>query len=146
MSAKAFVDTNVLVYAHDSSAGAKHERAAALVEQLWDERSGVLSTQVLQEFYVSIRRKVARPLPLDEARRLVDDYRRWELVVNDGESVVGAIDLERRYGISFWDAMIVHAAVASGAAVLYSEDLNHGQRYDEVEVRNPFRDDASAAE
>lgn len=137
MSDRFFVDTNLLVYAHDLSAGAKHQKARDLIERLWHERSGVLSTQVLQELYVSLR-KARHPLPAAEAREIVAEYLRWEIVVNTGVSVLEAADLEDRYRLSFWDALIVHAAAASGAETLYSEDLSHGQVYGAVRVVNPF--------
>jgi predicted nucleic acid-binding protein len=138
MSDRAFVDTNILVYAHDSTAGARHERARALVEQLWADRSGVLSTQVLQELYVSLR-KAPKPMPAAEARLAVADYLRWEVVVNTGESVIEAAELETRFRISFWDALIVQAAAASGVEILFSEDLSAGQAYGPVRVVNPLR-------
>jgi predicted nucleic acid-binding protein len=120
MSDKFFVDTNILMYAHDTSAGKKHERAKALVEELWRNRSGVLSTQVLQA-----------------TREIVTDYLAWQIVVNSGESTLEALDLEARYQISFWDALVLHAANAAGADVLYSEDLSDGQTYGAVRVVNP---------
>ena len=138
MSGRYFVDTNLLVYAHDTSSGPKHERARSLVERLWRDRSGAVSTQVLQELYVSLRRKAGRPLSSDEARALVADYMSWEVVVNTGESIIEAIALEQRYGITFWDALVVNSARACGAEVLYSEDLNDGQVYDSVRVVSPF--------
>lgn len=138
MSDRAFVDTNILVYAHDNTAGSKHEKARALVQQLWADRSGVLSTQVLQELYVSLR-KARNPMPAAEARHVVADYLRWEVVVNNGDSVVEAAELETRYRISFWDALIVQAASTSGVEILYSEDLSAGQAYGSVRVVNPLR-------
>ncbi len=138
MSAKCFVDTNILMYAHDTTAGVKHERARALVEELWRDRTGVVSTQVLQELVVNLRRKAARPLDPAAARDVVVDYLAWQVVVNTGESILHALDLEQRYRISFWDALIVHAADVSGASVLYSEDLSTGQRYGAVTVVNPL--------
>jgi predicted nucleic acid-binding protein len=101
-----FVDTNILVYAHDRGGGVRHEAAKVLVEQLWHDRTGVISTQVLQEFYVNVRRRAASPLALDEVRPLLEDYLRWKVVVNDGQSVLRAMSLEERYRISFWDALI----------------------------------------
>ncbi len=139
MSDRYFVDTNLLVYAHDTASGPKHEKARSLVEQLWRDRNGAVSTQVLQELYVSLRRKARKPLALEEARALVADYLRWEVVVNTGDSILGAIELESRWKLSFWDALVVHAARASGAEVLYSEDMAHDQVYDTVHVVNPFR-------
>src|SRR4030095_13725871 len=115
MSDRYFVDTNILMYAHDTSAGEKHERAKALVEELWRDRTGVVSTQVLQELSVNLRKKVRRPLDAKATRDIIADYLTWQVIVNAGESIVEAIDLESRYQISFWDALIIHAAHASGA-------------------------------
>jgi predicted nucleic acid-binding protein len=139
MSDKCFVDTNILVYAHDFTQGAKHERARALVQKLWESGNGVLSTQVLQELCVSLRRKAARPLSAEGTRKVIEDYASWEIVVNTAESVLEALDIELRHKISFWDALIVQAAGSSGAEVLYSEDLADGQSYGEVRVINPLK-------
>jgi predicted nucleic acid-binding protein len=139
MSDKYFVDTNILMYAHDTSAGAKHERAKALVENLWRQRSGVVSTQVLEELCVNLRRKAGHPVDLRTAREIVADYLSWDVVTNTGESILEALQLEEHYQISFWDALVVQAAEASGAAVLYSEDLSDGQTYHGVRVVNPLR-------
>src|SRR5688572_12482223 len=101
MSDRRFVDTNVLVYAHDARAGHKHERARQVVEQLWHDRAGVLSTQVLQELYVSLR-KAPRPLSGSDARQVLTNYLGWQIIVNTGDSVLEAVDLEVRYRVSFW--------------------------------------------
>ena len=138
MAQKYFVDTNILIYAHDRSAGAKHDRARQLLEHLWTTGEGVLSTQVLQELCINLRRKVARPLPVEEVRQLIQDYLSWEVIVNQPESVLQALEIEMRYKISFWDALILQAAESSGAAVLYSEDLSTGQNYGMVRVINPL--------
>lgn len=138
MAEKYFVDTNILIYAHDRSAGIKHERARQLIESLWTSGQGVLSTQVLQELCVNLRRKVARPLAVDEVRQLIDDYRTWEIVVNDAEAIVQALEIEVRYKTSFWDALILQAAEQAGTAVLYSEDLAGRQSYGTVRVVNPL--------
>ena len=138
MSDKYFVDTNILVYAHDKAAGVKHERAKSLVEQLWRARSGVISTQVLQELCVNLRKKAGRPADVKTARAILADYLAWEVVTNVGESILEALELEDRYQISFWDALIVQAAETSGASVLYSEDLSAGQDYRGVRVVNPL--------
>jgi predicted nucleic acid-binding protein len=138
MADKYFVDTNILIYAHDRTAGLKHERARKLVEALWTNGQGVLSTQVLQELCVNLRRKVRRPLPVDEIRVLIHDYTSWNVVVNSAEAVVRALEIEARYKTSFWDALIVQAAEQSGAAILYSEDLAAKQRYGPVQVVNPL--------
>ena len=135
---KIFVDTNVLVYAYDRGAGEKHARALSLVEKLWMEGNGVLSTQVLQEFYVNVRRKAQKPISHDQARALITDYLSWNPVVNDGATLLEAIDVEQRFKLSFWDAMIVVAAQRSSASVLFSEDFNDGQKFGSVQVQNPF--------
>lgn len=138
MSAKFFVDTNILVYAHDAAAGEKHGRAQALVEELWTTRAGVISTQVLQELVINMRRKAKKPLNTKTVRDLVADYRAWLVIVNDADSILEALDLEARYRISFWDALIVQAAQAAGAELLYSEDMADGQHYGSVRVKNPL--------
>ena len=139
MTDKYFVDTNILIYAHDSSAGVKRDRARQLLDHLWTTGQGVLSTQVLQELCVNLRRKVKPPLPVDEIRRLVQDYLSWEIVVNGPESVIQALEIEARYQISYWDALVLQAAESAGAATLYSEDLAAGQKYGAVRVVNPLR-------
>jgi predicted nucleic acid-binding protein len=133
-----FVDTNILVYAHDRSEGTKHVRARKLVEQLWENGEGVLSTQVIQELCINLTRKMRNPFSLEEVREIVQDYLRWPIVVNTADSVLRALEIEGRYKISFWDSLIVQAAERAGAAVLYSEDLAAGQAYGPVRVANPF--------
>jgi predicted nucleic acid-binding protein len=138
MADKYFVDTNILIYAHDRAAGSKHEQARDLIESLWTSGQGVLSTQVLQELCVNLRRKLARPLGVEEIRRLIQDYLSWEVVVNTPEAVMQALEIEVRYKTSFWDALILQAAEQSGAAILYSEDLAARQSYGTVRVVNPL--------
>ena len=139
MSDRYFVDTNILMYAHDTAAGDKHARAKALVEDLWQNRSGVVSTQVLQELAVNLRRKARNPLDAKATREVVSDYLTWQVVVNAGDSILEALDLEARYQISFWDALVIQAAQVAGAEILYSEDLSDGQKYGPVRVVNPLR-------
>ena len=143
MRDRCFVDTNILVYAHDSSTGVKHQRAQELLEQLWGSGQGVLSTQVLQELCINLRRKAGNPLPLEEIRLLLRDYMTWEVVTNTPESVLQALEIETRYKTSFWDALILQAAERAGAAILYSEDLAAGQHYGSIEVVNPLIDRAA---
>lgn len=138
---RTFVDTNILVYAYDSSAGKKHEIARDILVDLWDSGHGLLSTQVLQEFFVVATSKVAGPLDPKDAKRVVADLLKWRVVANDGESALGAVDLHLRYGYSFWDSLIVHAAVSGGAAEVLTEDMAHGQTVEGVEIRNPFIDE-----
>lgn len=139
MSDKYFVDTNILVYAHDLKQGAKHEKARELIQKLWESGNGVLSTQVLQELSVNLRRKAARPLSAGDTRKVIEDYASWQIVVNTAESVLEALDIEVRHKISFSDALIVQAAGSCGAEVVYSEDLGDGQKYGEVRVVNPVK-------
>jgi len=138
MNAKYFVDTNVLMYAHDVSAGEKHKRARQLVEELWRDRAGVVSTQVLQELAVNLRRKSARPLDAGAVRQIVIDYMTWQVVVNTGDSILEALTVEERYKVSFWNALMLQSAERAGVDVLYSEDLSNGQFYGLVQVRSPF--------
>jgi predicted nucleic acid-binding protein len=141
-----FVDTNVLVYAHDDSAGSKRDQARTLVEQLWGSRDGCLSVQVLQEFFVTVTRKITKPVDAETAKAIVADLSRWYLHVPAADDVLAAIGIHQRTGISFWDAMIVRSAAEIGCTVLYSEDLNAGQEYSGVRVENPFQpSDASGA-
>jgi len=136
---KVFLDANVLVYAHDVSAGTKHEVAFRMVSDLWKRGDGVLSTQVLQEFFVIVTRKLPKPMDVSIAQKVISNLLSWEIVVNDGKAIVGAIEVLKRYRCSFWDALIVHAALQSGAAVLFSEDLSSGQRIRDLRIENPFR-------
>jgi predicted nucleic acid-binding protein len=138
MADKFFVDTNILIYAHDRSAGIEHQRARHAIERLWTAGQGVLSTQILQELCINLRHKLARPLPVEEVRRLIQDYLSWEIVANSPEAVLQALEIEVRYKISFWDAMVLQAAEQSGAAILYSEGLAAGQSYGPVQVMNPL--------
>ena len=137
MSAKCFVDTNILFYAQDKSAGLKHERAAKIVTDLWQSATGVLSTQVLQEFCFAVRR-VDRHRAIEDLQQWVKSYSEWEVVVNTSESVLNALGMQSRYKLSFWDALIVQAAQISQADVLYTEDLNDGQVFGSVRVVNPL--------
>ena len=138
MSDKYFVDTNILVHAHDRTAGAKHERARQIVEHLWLTGEGVLSTRILQELCVTLRRKVTPSLSWEQVRHFVENYLAWEVVTNDPASVMEAQDIEKRFKISSWDALVIHAAWRAGAAVVYSEDLSEGQRYESLRVVNPL--------
>jgi predicted nucleic acid-binding protein len=135
---KYFVDTNILIYAHERAAGPKYERARQLVEHLWTTGQGALSTQVLQELCVNLRRRIKHPLPSEEIKKLIEDYLSWEIVINTPQAILAALGIEARYKVSYWDALILHAAESCGAAVLYSEDLASGQRYGPVEVVNPL--------
>ncbi len=134
-----FIDTNVLVYAHDISADLKHKQAKVLLQTLWETEKGCLSIQVLQEFYVTITRKVGKPLTAEQASQIIASLGTWRVHSPVVIDVQEAVTIQVRYGISFWDAMIIHSAVCLGCGTVWSEDLNAGQRYASVVVSNPFR-------
>ena len=137
MSVRTFVDANVLIYGHDVDSKSKHATAKNILRDLWTERTGVLSMQVLQEFYVNVTRKIRSPLPRDSARLVVTSYSIWCMEITPAElSLAFRIEDESRIG--FWDALIVAAAVKSGATRLLSEDLNPGQKIAGLRIENPF--------
>lgn len=137
-SQREFVDANVLVYAFDASAGPKRRAAQALLERLWESNTGCVSVQVLQEFFVTVTKKVATPLPAGEATSRIRELTAWRVFAPTADDVVTAIDLHAQTKIGFWDAMIVLAAAESGCDVLWTEDLQDGRTLRGVRVRNPF--------
>ena len=137
MSDKSFVDTNILIYAHDVDAGKKREIARELLRELWSERTGVLSMQVLQEFYVNVTRKIASPLSRNLARRVVSAYETW-CVETTPRDMTTAFQIEDESRIGFWDALIIASAAKSGATWILSEDLSAGQKIAGVMIENPF--------
>lgn len=139
MTEKVFVDTNILIYAHDNEAGHRHEMANKLVHRLWETQTGVLSVQVLQEFYVNITRKIPEPLPRPVARSLVETYTAWEVVLPRPADLLRASEIEERHRISFWDAMILAAAVAAGTPTLWTENLSDRQVIEGVRIQNPLK-------
>jgi predicted nucleic acid-binding protein len=139
MSGIAFVDSNLLIYAHDRDAGRKRDLAMALLERLWSERNGILSVQVLQEFFVTVTRKLQTPVARARAREVVRAYAPWVTNPTTPETILRATELSETARIDFWDALIVAAAEQSGAETLYSEDLNDGQVIAGVRVLNPLR-------
>jgi predicted nucleic acid-binding protein len=134
---KTFVDTNVLIYAHDADAKAKHKTAKAILLKLWAERTAVLSTQVLQEFYVNVTRKIAHPISKESARLVVNNYAIWCVAITPAE-IAFAFRIEDESQIGFWDALIVASAFNSGAKRILSEDLNDGQIIAGIRIENPF--------
>jgi len=135
-----FVDATVLVYAFDSSAGRKQHAARTLLERLWEGGTGCVSVQVLQEFFVTVTKKVAHPLSTDEATSRIREIAAWRVFAPTADDVVTAIGLQTQAKIGFWDAMIVLAAAESGCDVLWTEDLSDGQAIRGVRIRNPFAD------
>jgi predicted nucleic acid-binding protein len=137
MNGKTFVDTNVLIYAHDADAKEKHTIAKEAVYELWANRAGVLSTQVLQEFYVNVTRKLSQPLLKKHARAVVEKYALWCVDTTPAEIAI-AFRLEDEVRIGFWDALICAAALKAGAERILSEDLNAGQKIAGIRIVNPF--------
>ena len=133
-----FIDTNVLVYAYDPLAGERHVRAVELVGALGRERRGALSVQVLQEFYVTVTRKLAATVTPEEALTSLAVLSRWQAHSPLPPDVLVAARLADERQLSFWDAMIVCSAQSLGCSKLWTEDLNHGQRIGGVEIVNPF--------
>jgi len=134
-----FVDTNVLAYAHDLSETRRRPMAQALLDELWRSRTGVVSTQVLQEFYVVATRKFDPPMSRRAAREVVAAYSAWRVVRVDVAMILAASELEERHQLSFWDALVLRAAHRAGAGRVVSEDLQSGRRLGGVLVENPFR-------
>ncbi|MCK4762415.1 MAG: PIN domain-containing protein [Candidatus Aminicenantes bacterium] len=139
MSDKIFLDTNVIVYAYDKSAGVKHTRAKEILIDLWESGFGVISIQVLKEFYVTVTQKIPNKLDSESAAEIIGDFLSWEVVVNDGYDILEAISIQKKHRLSFWDSLIISAAQQSGCSLLYTEDLNPGQKIRNLQIRNPFQ-------
>jgi predicted nucleic acid-binding protein len=137
MNARSFFDTNVLVYADDKRAGAKQSRAIDLVEEHRRDGTGVVSLQVLQEYFVTVTQKLNVHSPL--ARRKMEILAEFDVVVPDVADILAAIDLHRLHGFSFWDALVLRAATQAGCSVLLTEDFQDGREIDGIQVVNPFR-------
>lgn len=133
-----FLDTNVLVYAFDSSAGEKHTQAASLLTRLVTQGCAVVSVQVLQELFVVLTRKLPKPLSAQQAGSTVADLTVLPLHAPQASDVLAAIDLHRQLHLSFWDAMIVRSASQLNCQIIWSEDFGVGHRYQGIEVRSPF--------
>lgn len=136
MPAEVFIDTNILVYAHDKDAGKKHEAAKNLVMEFWQQdRWPCLSVQVLQELYVNLQRK---GVPSVETRETVKDYTAWHVVENSVSLLEEGMDEMERWKLSFWDSLILAAARRMAASIIYSEDLSETQDYEGIRILNPF--------
>jgi predicted nucleic acid-binding protein len=133
---RAFLDTNILVYADDAKIPAKQSRAADLIEHHMRLRTGVVSIQVLQEYYTAVSEKLALDVGL--AKRKISVYAKFHVVEPKVNSVLGAVDLHRIHGVSFWDALILQSAKEAGCSILLTEDMQHGQVIDGVKIVNPF--------
>lgn len=136
---KTFVDTNVLLYALDERQDERHDVAARIIEGLWESRQGVVSTQVLQELYVNLTRKLRKPMTRPRARAIVERYAAWPVHQVTAEDILSASELEQRHTLAFWDALVVVAAQRIGAERLLTEDLQAGRTFGGVRIENPFR-------
>lgn len=137
MSGREFLDTNVLIYAHDARDPRKQERARDLIRRLLRERRGVLSLQVLQEFFAAATRKLE--MSSDDARRRIVQYARFDVVTLGVADLLAAIDLHRLHNLSFWDALVVRAALNGACTTLHTEDMQSGFTVEALTIRNPFR-------
>jgi predicted nucleic acid-binding protein len=138
MSARSFFDTNVLIYADDKAAPAKQRRALDLLAEHRRARTGVVSLQVLQEYFATVTRKLRVDAAI--ARRKVELLAEFDVAVPEFADILAAIDLHRLHGFSFWDALILRAAKQAGCSVLFSEDLQQSRDIDGVRIVNPFHD------
>ncbi len=135
-----FVDTNILLYANDKTAGDKHLVSTELLRVLWGNNGGILSTQVLQEFFYNATRKLSLPLNVPSAREIVYAYSSWLRGPITDTTIIGAIDIHQSMGFSFWDSLIIKVALDTGCDTLYTEDMQHGQVINNrLTVINPFR-------
>ncbi|MCG2817048.1 MAG: PIN domain-containing protein [Candidatus Aminicenantes bacterium] len=141
MKDKVFLDTNILVYAHDRSSGDKHAIAREIMDYLWEKRRGVISVQVLQEFFVCVTKKILNPLLIKNARIILEYLATWDVVANDKYITLKAIDIQERYRFSFWDSLIIQAAIQGQARILLSEDLPDGQALKDLKILNPFSEE-----
>jgi predicted nucleic acid-binding protein len=135
---KVFVDTNILIYAHDFDAGVRQQRAADCLRELWDTQAGRLSTQVLQEFYVNVTQKIKHPLSKSSAREVIRNYTPWVQSLITPGTVVRASEISEVWRLSFWDSMILAAAEQNQATRLFSEDLSNGEVIAGVKIVNPL--------
>ncbi len=136
MKGRSFIDTNVLVYTDDHDSPEKKHHALEFIAQARLGGNAVLSTQVLQEYFVTVTRKFGVAAPI--ARRKVELFSRFNLVCIDLDTILGAVDLHRLHQFSFWDALIVRCAIDAGCSVLYSEDMQQGRKLNGLEFVNPF--------
>jgi predicted nucleic acid-binding protein len=138
MIEKAFVDTNILVYAHDLDAADKRKTAQKILSDLWENETGTISIQVLHEFYVTVTRKIQKPISIAIARGIIENYLTWPLIINDEKTLMHATEIEERYRLSFWDSLILAAACRAKAEILLTEDLSHHQEIEGIRIVNPF--------
>lgn len=134
-----FVDASILIYSEDGADPVKHKAAVAWLNVLWQRGVGRVSSQVLNEFYVMATREAKPPMPAGDARAEVRRYELWQPWQIDHATVESAWAVESRYGLHYWDSLVVAAAQHMGCSYLLSEDLKHEQHYGGVQVINPFK-------
>lgn len=134
-----FLDTNILVYAFDVDAGHKFEKAQSILKDCWESESGTLSTQVLQEFYVTVTKKLSNKINKESARNIVQAYKAWSIYSITPDDIIDASELEEQNSLSFRDSLIIIAAQKKGAEILYSEDVQDSQKFGDLIIKNPFK-------
>lgn len=134
-----FIDSIILIYAYDSSAGKKHLNAVELITRLWHSGSGALSNQILQEFYVTVTRKIPQPISPSKARERIRNLSHWLIVPSCADYIIAASELSGSSQLSFRDALVIRSAIIADAAVLWSEDLQHRQVIGKLRIMNHFR-------
>jgi len=139
MKDRIFFDTNILVYGFDDSNEAKYEVASDCIMRAWQKGFGVISTQVLKEFYVTVTRKIPQKMSLDDAEQVIRDFSLWTVVETNVPLILQAIHIQKRNLLSFWDAMVVAAAKVSRCETMFTEDLSHNTFIDDVQILNPFK-------
>jgi predicted nucleic acid-binding protein len=139
MSGSVFFDTNVLVYLYDTDSPQKQDKAEALLEEYGGSGNAFLSTQVLQEFYVNVSRKFARRLSHEEAFQATENLSRLPVVQVDVSLILGAISLGKQLQVSFWDSLIIQAALRARCQRLLTEDLQHGRVIGDLRIEDPFK-------
>lgn len=136
---KVFVDTNVIVYAYDKDAGEKHGIAVDIMKDLWLSGLGTISTQILQEFFVTLTKKISAPLDISVVRETVRRLSKWDVLPIDVETIIRATELQERYKYSFWDSLVIASAIVCGAKTILSEDLADSQTIQGITIKNPFK-------
>ncbi len=138
MNVDVFLDTNILIYAYDLQADKKHKVAKDIVLYWWEHKGALISTQVLQEFYVNVTSKIPQPLSMATARGLVEQYWVWPIIINTMKSIIRASEIQERYKLSFWDSLIISSAEEGGAKTILTENLSHNQYIVGICIQNPF--------
>lgn len=134
-----FLDTNILVYAFDKDEKTKHEKAKIILADCWNQQSGILSTQILQEFYVSLTSKIPNKLSINEASEVIKELLSWTIYEIMTQDIITATEIQDQYGYSFWDSLVISMAQKSDAELLYSEDMQDGQKIGSLTIVNPLK-------